>query len=93
MFLLCHRTDTLPEIRALVNTDHIIAVSPVSGGVKSRLSMSNGEAWEVSLSFTRAMSLLHAEAEIVEPVIDRRAPPVDRRAPLVERRRDPSTTG
>ena len=89
MFLLCQRTDTLPEMRVLVNTDHIVAVSPVSGGIKSRLSLANGEVWEVNLSFTRAISLLHAEAEIVEPV----APPVDRRRDPVDRRRDPGAGG
>jgi len=74
MFLLCQRTDTLPEIRALVNTDHLIAISPVSGGVKSKLVLVNGESWEVNLPFTRAIAMLHAAVEIVEPV-----PRVDRR--------------
>ncbi|MGE5269515.1 MAG: hypothetical protein ACM3JG_07565 [Thiohalocapsa sp.] len=80
MFIVVHRTDTLPEMRALVNTDHIVSVAPVGGGLKSRFSLSNGEAWEVSLPFTRAINLLHAELEIVEPVA-----PVERRRELGER--------
>lgn len=85
MFFVIQRTDTLPELRALVNTDHIIAVSPVSGGLKSRLTLSNGETWEVALPFTRAITLLRAELEIVEPVV-----PVDRRQGFAERRGDPA---
>ena len=73
MVVLCQRTDIMPEMRALVNTDHVIAIT-VSGGVKSRLTLVNGEAWEVNLSFTRAISLLRHEPDIVEPVA-----PVDRR--------------
>jgi hypothetical protein len=88
MFMLCQRTDTLPEMRVLVNSDHIVAVVPISGGVKSRLILSNGETWEVALSFTRAISLLHAELEIVEPVL-----PAERRQGFVERRRDPRGEG
>jgi len=84
MFVVVQRTDTLPEVRALVNTDHIIAVTPVGGGIKSRLTLSNGEAWEVGLSFTRAISLLRAEVEIVEPVV-----PPERRPGFVERRQGP----
>jgi hypothetical protein len=79
MFLLCQRTDTLPEIRALVNTDHLIAISPVSGGIKSKLVLVNGESWEVNLPFTRAIALLRTEVEIVEPVarVERRRAPDD----------------
>ena len=65
MFVVVQRTDTLPEMRALVNTDHLVAVNPVSGSVKSRLTLSNGETWEVALPFTRAITLLHAELEII----------------------------
>lgn len=74
MFFLCQRMDLLPEMRALVNTDHVIAITPVSGGLKSRLVLVNGEAWEVNLPFTRAIAMLRAEVEIIEPV-----PPIDRR--------------
>jgi hypothetical protein len=66
MFLLVQRTDTLPEMRALVNTDHIVAVMPVSGGVKTKLYLATGESWEVAFPFTRAISLLH-EPEMVAP--------------------------
>jgi hypothetical protein len=85
MFVVVQRTDTLPEMRALINSDHIVAVNPVGGGVKSRLTLSNGEVWEVSLPFTRAITLLHAELEIVEPVL-----PVDRRPGFTERRGTPA---
>ncbi len=88
MFIVCQRTDTLPETRALVNSEHIVPVNPVGGGLKSRLTLSNGEAWEVALPFTRAISLLHAELEIVEPVV-----PVERRPGFVERRKDPRADG
>ena len=81
MFVVVQRTDTLPEMRALVNTDQIIAVNPVGGGGKTRFTLSNGEVWEVSLPFTRAITLLRAELEIVEPVL-----PVDRRPGFIERR-------
>ena len=81
MFVVVQRTDTLPEMRALVNTDHIVAVNPVGGGVKSRFTLSNGEVWEVGLPFTRAITLLHAELEIVEPVL-----PVERRPGFADRR-------
>jgi hypothetical protein len=84
MFVVVQRTDTLPEMRALVNADHIVAVNPVGGGAKSRMTLSNGETWEVALPFTRAISLLHAELEIVEPVV-----PAERRPGFVERRQDP----
>ena len=36
MFLVVQRTDTLPEMRALVNTDHVVAVMPVAGGVQDQ---------------------------------------------------------
>jgi hypothetical protein len=85
MFVVVQRTDTLPEMRALINSDHIVAVSPVGGGFKSRLTLTNGEVWEVALPFTRAITLLHAELEIVEPVL-----PVDRRPGFTERRGTPA---
>lgn len=84
MFVVVHRTDTLPEMRAVVNADHIVAINPVGGSVKSRLTLSNGEIWEVALPFTRAISLLRAEVEIVEPVA-----PVERRQAFSERRPPP----
>jgi hypothetical protein len=85
MFVVVQRTDTLPEMRALVNTDQIVAVNPVGGGGKSRFTLSNGEVWEVALPFTRAITLLRAELEIVEPVL-----PVDRRPGFAERRGAPA---
>lgn len=87
MFVVVQRTDTLPEMRVLVNTDHVVAVAPVGGGLKSRLTLSNGEAWEIGLPFTRAISLLHAELEIVEPVV-----PVERRPGFVDRRKEPRSS-
>jgi hypothetical protein len=65
MFLVVQRTDTLPEMRALVNTDHVVAVMPVAGGVKTKLYLANGDTWEVALPFTRASAVFHAEAEPV----------------------------
>jgi len=58
MFILVQRTDTLPEMRSLVNTDQIVAVLPVAGGVKTKLYLTTGESWEVALPFTRAIHLL-----------------------------------
>jgi hypothetical protein len=63
MFVLVERTDPLPETRAMVNTDHIVAALPVAGGVRTRLYLSIGEAWEISLPFARAVSLLADEAD------------------------------
>lgn len=63
MFVLVQRTDTLPEMRAVVNTDHIVAALPVGGGVRTRLHLAIGETWEISLPFNRVVSLLHEEAE------------------------------
>ncbi len=74
MFLLCQRTDVLPETRVLVNTSHVIAIVPVSGGVKSRLVLAIGETWEVNLPFTQAIGLLRSEAEVAAA-----AAPADRR--------------
>lgn len=63
MFLVVQRTDTLPEMRALVNTDHVVAVMPVAGGVRTKLYLSNGDTWEVSLPFTRASAVFREEIE------------------------------
>ena len=67
MFYLVRRTDTIPEFRVLINTDHIVGVAPVSGGVKSRLFLSTGETWEVELAFNRAINLLRGPLDVVEP--------------------------
>jgi hypothetical protein len=64
MFLLVERTDTVPEMRALVNSDHIAAVLPVSGGVRTRLCLATGETWEVELPFTQAVTLLRGKTDI-----------------------------
>ena len=61
MFLLVQRTDTMPEVRVLVNTDHVIAILPVFGGTKSKLSLSNGETWEIGLPVVQAQSLFRVE--------------------------------
>lgn len=63
MFLVVQRTDTLPEMRALVSTDHAVAVMPVAGGVRTRLYLSNGDASEDSLPFSRAGTVFREEVE------------------------------
>jgi hypothetical protein len=58
MFLLYVRKDILPELRVLVNTDHVVAVMPAgAGGDKTKLHLSTGESWEIGLPFTRAISI------------------------------------
>ncbi len=64
MFILCQRSDTMPEMRVLVNTDHLVAVVPSNGGVRTKLLLDNGESWEINLPFTRAVNLFGQEAEI-----------------------------
>jgi hypothetical protein len=63
MFLVVQRTDTLPEMRALVNTDHVVAVMPVAGGVRTKLYLSNGDTWEVAWPFTRSSAVFRGEIE------------------------------
>ncbi len=67
MFLLVQRTDTLPEMRAMINTDHVVALMPGgatgSGGAKTKLYLANGDTWEIALPFTRAASLFREETE------------------------------
>ena len=63
MFLVVQRTDTLPEMRALVNTDHVVAVMPVAGGIRTKLYLSNGDTWEIALPFTRASAVFREEIE------------------------------
>ena len=63
MFLVVQRTDTLPELRALVNTDHVVAVMPVAGGIRTKLYLSNGDTWEIALPFTRASAVFREEIE------------------------------
>lgn len=59
MFLLYVRKDMIPELRVLVNTDHIVGAMPSgSGGDKTKFYMSTGESWEVALPFTRAIAIL-----------------------------------
>jgi hypothetical protein len=64
MFFLVQRTDTIPEQRALVNSDHIVAVLPTVGGSRSKLYLDNGEGWEISLPFAHLVALFRNEAEI-----------------------------
>ncbi len=73
---MLQRTDTLPEMRALINTDHVVAVLPAGGGVRSKIYLVTGEAWEISLPFSRAGSLLRGEPETVAPTnaAERRSP-------------------
>ena len=61
MFLVVQRTDTIPEMRSLVNTDHVVAVMPVGGGIKTKLYLSNGDTWDIALPFTRAISVFVGE--------------------------------
>ena len=63
MFLLVQRTDTLPEMRVMVNTDQVVAVMPVTGGGKSKLYLANGDTWEIAIPFPRAVNLFRGEAE------------------------------
>lgn len=63
MFVLVQRTDTLPEMRVIVNTDHVVAAMPAGGGVRTKLYLTVGEAWEISLPFARTLSLLRGEGE------------------------------
>ena len=61
MFLVVQRTDTVPEMRALVNP--VVAVMPVASGVRTKLCLSNGDIWEISLPFTGASAALREEVE------------------------------
>ncbi len=61
MFLLCQRTDTMPEMRVLLNTDHIVAVMPVFGGSKTKFYLDNGEAWEIGMPFSQAQTVFREE--------------------------------
>src|SRR5947209_4977553 len=65
MFFLCQRTDTMPEQRALVNSDHVVAVLPVAGGSKTKVYLDTGESWEISLAFPQTVALFRNEAEVV----------------------------
>ncbi|HEX3952393.1 MAG TPA: hypothetical protein VHW90_02390 [Stellaceae bacterium] len=65
MFFLCQRTDTIPEQRALVNAEQVVAILPVAGGIKSKLYLTNGEAWEIGLAFARAVALFREETDVV----------------------------
>jgi hypothetical protein len=59
MFLLYVRKDMIPELRVLVNTDHIVAAMPSgAGGDKTKLFLSTGDSWEVGVPFTRAIAVL-----------------------------------
>ena len=61
MFLVVQRTDTLPEMRALVNTDHVVAVMPVADGVNTKLYLSKDDSWDIGLPFTRASTVFREE--------------------------------
>ncbi|HTV88403.1 MAG TPA: hypothetical protein VME41_05250 [Stellaceae bacterium] len=59
MFLLYVRKDMIPELRVLVNTDHIVGAMPSgTGGDRTKLFMSTGESWEVAQPFSRAIAVL-----------------------------------
>ena len=61
MFLVVQRTATLPEMRALVNTDHVVPVMPVPDGVKLRLS--TDDTWGIVLPFPRASAVFRQDIE------------------------------
>ena len=65
MFFLCQRTDTMPEQRALVNSDHVVAILPVAGGVRTKVYLDIGESWEIALGFPHAVALFRNETEVV----------------------------
>jgi hypothetical protein len=59
MFLLYLRKDMIPELRALINTDHIVAAMPSgAGGDKTKIYLSTGENWEIGAPFTRIIAVL-----------------------------------
>lgn len=64
MFLLCRRTDVIPETRVLINPQHIVAVLPISGAAKSRVYMDNGEAWEVEVPFRDAIAFFRDNEQV-----------------------------
>ena len=64
MFLLYLRKDMLPELRVLVNTDHIVGAMPSgAGGDKTKLFLSTGETWEVGAPFARVIAVLRDGAD------------------------------
>jgi hypothetical protein len=48
-------------MRALVNTDHVVAVMPVPDLVKLRLS--NDDTWEIALPFPHARAVFRQDIE------------------------------
>jgi hypothetical protein len=73
MFFLVQRTDTMPEQRALVNSDHIVALLPIAGGSKSKVYLTTGDAWEIVLPFAHVVALFRNEAEVINAVPTERA--------------------
>ena len=67
MFFLAQRADTLPEVRVLVNSDHIVGALASAGGVKTKLYLDTGESWEINMPFQRAIALLRSEPEPGQP--------------------------
>lgn len=58
MFVLVERVDVVPETRAMVNVEHIVAALPAAGGVRTTLYLAIGESWEISLPFARMIEIL-----------------------------------
>ena len=58
MFFLVERVDVVPEMRVLVNSDHVVAAVPAGGGIRTTLYLAIGESWEISMPFARAVAAL-----------------------------------
>ena len=69
MFIVVQRTDTIPEIRAVLNINQIVAVLPVYGGAKTKFYLANNETWEIGLNFSQALALLRETAKSETPPI------------------------
>ena len=80
MFILVQRTDTLPEIRTMVNTDHIVAILPVAGGAKTKFYLTTGESWEIGLNFSQALALMRERVKVEAPGAAPATPPEGGRA-------------
>jgi hypothetical protein len=68
MFFLVQRTDTMPEQRALVNSDHVVALLPIAGGSKSKVYLTTGDSWEIVLPFAHVVALFRNEMEVTNAI-------------------------
>ena len=71
MFMQWQRSDTLPEMRIMVNLDHLVAIVPSSGGLKTKIYLVNGEAWEITTPYMQAVNMVK---EITAPPQPQPAP-------------------